>query len=358
MLTGKRIGAGANRREYTREDTRALAARIAERITIKELGERFYPDWIPSKSCKSPFRDERNASFSVSKDYKKFYDFGCSDYRGDVFSFYRIATGCDARQAFKDLKAMAGLSDDDVTTQRRIHVPDFDLGPIRHMPELSWPSDEDLETIAEMRGIEADALRIAVKRGLLRTAMLKDQAAWVLTDCTKYSYLARRMDGQVWNHLKSQPKAWLLRGSRGNWPIGIKEAADSPAIALTEGGPDFLAVFGHALASGVEDLVAPVGMASAAGYIVDEALRYFAGKRVRIFVHDDDAGHSAAVNWADQLKGIAAKVDGYRFDGLVRTDGEPVGDLNDLLLIDYDCWEANRQTVESVVDFANMEGRN
>jgi hypothetical protein len=336
-----------------------VAALIADRVTIKTLAERLCPGWEPKRSCKSPFREEKNASFSVSKDYKKFYDHGNDTYKGDIFDFYRFATGCDQKQALRDLKALAGITDDVVTTECKapVRAQDDFLGPVRHMPELSWPSDEVLEILAEARSIEVDALRIAAKRGLLRTAELKGHPAWILSDCTRFTFLARRLDGQVWDHLPSTPKAWLLKGSRGNWPIGCREAASYPAIALCEGGPDLLAVFGHALATGVDDLVAPVGMASATGDIPEDALLCFAGKRVRVFTHDDDAGYSAAANWASQLKRVASKVDGFEFTKLVRTDGGPVGDLNDLLLIDYDCWEANRQTVESIMAFA-MEGRN
>ena len=52
---------------------------------------------------------------------------------------------------------------------------------------------------------------------------------------------------------------------------------------------------------------------------------------------------------------MASKVDGYRFDGLTQSDGKPVKDLNDLLRIDYDCWEQNQAVVESVMSFARHE---
>jgi hypothetical protein len=278
-----------------------------------------------------------------------------------VFDFYAAAKGCDSKTAFKDLKAMAGLSDDAIEhiTAKPAPIKDtfLEVGKVRFHPGLRKPTDADLDAISALRSIEVDPLQLAVKRRLLWTATLGGHGAWVLTDSTRNAYLARRLDGQVWDHLKSKPKAWLLKGSQGSWPIGIAEAKGYPAIALTEGGPDFLAAFAHSWASGVEDLVAPVCMASATCDIADEALQYFAGKRTRIFVHDDDTGYSAARDWTDQLKGVASKADGFRFDDLVKTDGNPVKDFNDLLLIGYDCWEANRATVESVMGFA-MEGGN
>jgi hypothetical protein len=53
--------------------------------------------------------------------------------------------------------------------------------------------------------------------------------------------------------------------------------------------------------------------------------------------------------WATQLSGIAAKVDGFDFYGLTTTEGSPVTDLNDMLRIDHDCWEQNRETIENVM---------
>jgi hypothetical protein len=360
FLSPTAVNSGAvNRREFTREDTKALAEQIKERITIMQLGEKLYPGWTGNRSCKSPFRDERNASFSIYANGKRWKDFGTGD-GGDLFDFYEKATGCDSKTAFKDLKAMAGLSDDAIEhiTAKSAPIKDtfLEVGKVRFHPDLQKPTDADLDAISALRSIELDPLQLAVKRRLLWTATLGGHDAWVLTDITRKAYLARRIDGQAWDHLPSKPKGWLLRGSCGSWPIGCREAADYPAIALTEGGPDFLAAFGHAFASGVDHLVAPICMSGASVDIPEDALRYFAGKRVRIFVHDDDAGYSAGQDWASQLKSVA-KVDGFEFTKLIKTNGQPIGDLNDLLLIDYDCWEANRATVESVMSFA-LEGRN
>jgi hypothetical protein len=69
----------ANRREYTREDTKALAELIKQRVTIKDLWERFFPGSTPGKSCKSPFRDDRNPSFSLYDNGKRWKDFGTGE---------------------------------------------------------------------------------------------------------------------------------------------------------------------------------------------------------------------------------------------------------------------------------------
>jgi hypothetical protein len=154
--------------------------------------------------------------------------------------------------------------------------------------DLSKPTGEDLDAISNLRAISVKALQIAVDRVFLYMARLKGERAFVSTDKSRRNYLARRLDGRKWEHISS--KAYTLPDSQAKWPIGIQEAGPFPAIALCEGGPDFLAAFGHALASSVENLVAPVCMAAASYRIPADALPYFERKRVRIFVHDDALG--------------------------------------------------------------------
>ena len=216
----------------------------------------------------------------------------------------------------------------------------------QYHPLLRVPSTPELSAISALRSISADGLRIAVARGFLWTAELKGFQAFVITDKSRRCYTARRIDGEPWEHGR---RPQLLPGSKASWPIGCMEAEQYPTIALCEGGPDFLAAFGHAWATGAEDRIAPVSMTSAAVSIAAEALPCFSGKRLRIFAHADNPGQRAAAVWMRQLEGIAAVIDHFSFHALQRSDGEPVNDLNDLSLIDYDCWEANRQRAESVM---------
>ena len=78
----------------------------------------------------------------------------------------------------------------------------------------------------------------------------------------------------------------------------------------------------------------------------------FKEKRVRIFAHLDRAGLKAEGRWWRQLKEAGATVDGFDFSELVRSDGQPVGDLNDFCLIDADQWEANREMIEGVIQLS------
>ena len=222
------------------------------------------------------------------------------------------------------------------------------------LPILEHGSRGDLQRLSAARNLAPAALELASVRGLLWFYDSREGRAWLITDCARRNAQARRLDGEPWAWNKK--KAWTLGGSCAAWPIGLPESETSPAIALCEGGPDFISAFHHALAGGVEGLVAPVCMVGASMSILAECLPAFAGKRVRVFVHDDAPGLAAAHRWAGQLRGIASRVDGFTFDGLTRADGAPVQDLCDLASIDADSWEEHRDAVENCMAFA-MEGR-
>jgi hypothetical protein len=347
------ITADARFRRRNDRSAKHVSAEIKARITIPILAEKLCPGWKPSTQCLSPFRDEKKASFSVYADGRKWKDF-TTDEGGDLFDFYRKAEGCTDKQAFLALKSM--LDGGTIGAAPIIRAAARPEGEKKqYHPDLFKLRDNDLAELSRLRSIAVDALQIAVDRGLLYGSVLKGRKAFVVTDRTRKSYNARRLDGKPWEHLPSTSKAWLLWGSNGNWSIGIQEAADFQAIALCEGGPDFLSAFAHAYASGVENLVAPVCMSGASGRIAADALSFFKDKRVRVFVHDDRAGYDAGERWAKQLSGIASKVDGFAFGGLTDVDGSSIGDLNQLLRVDCDCWEANRETIEGVMSFA-LEG--
>ncbi|MEO8351710.1 MAG: hypothetical protein ABI680_08260 [Chthoniobacteraceae bacterium] len=222
------------------------------------------------------------------------------------------------------------------------------------LPDLERGSRADLLSLSTARNLAPAALDIASERGLLWFYDSSECGAWLITDRRRRNAQARRLDGKPWKW--NGKKAWTLGGSCASWPIGLPESEPFASIALCEGTPDFISVFHHALASGVEESVAPVCMVGAGLSILADCLPAFTGKRVRIFVHDDAEGLTAAGRWAGQLRGIAGRVDGFTFDGLMRNDGAPVKDLCDLASIDADSWEANRDTVENCMAFA-IEGR-
>jgi hypothetical protein len=212
-------------------------------------------------------------------------------------------------------------------------------------------SQAHFSTLATLRGLSVEGVRLAAERGLLRFGMFRTRLAWFILDTSQRVIQARRLDGRPWApSFSSAPrkwaltgvKAWTLPGSQAAWPVGIGEARDFANVALCEGGPDLLAACAFILAEGRERDVTPVTMLGGCARIHPDALPMFAGKRVRIFAHLDETGDTAANRWAEQLADAGATVDAFSLASLRRSDGEPVKDLCDLAAINADDFETHR----------------
>jgi hypothetical protein len=312
-----------------------------QRLRIPDLWHRLDLPGEPKVSCRSPFREDRNPSFSVSRDGLLFNDF-TSGTGGDAIDFLQLATGLSREAACKKFLEMAGggvampparpMPAAAVSRQReRPSFPDFERG-----------TPADFKRLARLRNLSPEGIQIASESGLLWFADLRGFDSWLVTDGERVNAQARRMDGGTWEHLPGTPKAWTLPGSWASWPIGTKEAQPFKKIAIVEGGPDLLAAFHFAFCEDRED-VAPVAMLGAGQRIPEDALPLLAGKIIRLFPHTDNAGQEAAARWTRQLETVGADVDAFDFAGLHQTDGAPVGDFNELAYISPDDFETHRE---------------
>ena len=330
----------------------SAVAEAKERLTIREIGAKLFPDWKPGKSCRCPWREDRNPSFSVSDDGRLFNDFASGE-GGDVVSFLALARGIPESEGARELIRMAGVtgagSNLPPVTARLAEPAKEREKPA--LPLLDEGTAAERAQLARLRNLCPDAIVIAIERGILRFADSRECRAWVVTDQDRWAAQARRLDGQRWQRLNGEPKAWTQAGSRASWPIGWADAVRRDRVALVEGGPDALAAVHHAWASECAEAVGVVCMIGAACRIPDECLSAFAGLPVRVFVHNDAAGLKAARKWAGQLAGAGARVSGFSFDGMTRSDGEAVGDLNDMASIGADSWEEHRELIENAMRF-------
>jgi hypothetical protein len=321
------------------EKERALTIGEAKaRLRIPELWQRFDLPGQPKRSCKSPFREDRRASFSVSQDGFLFNDFATGE-SGDAVDFLQLLTGLSRPAAYRkfiDLAAgemaMTKSLPRSTEVSRRRERPKF--------PEFEKGGAVDFKHLAGLRNLGIESLQLASERGLLWFAELRGFDAWIVSDSERVNAQARRMDGGIWEHLDGA-KGWTLRGSWASWPIGAKEAQPFKSLALCEGGPDLCAACHFIWCEKRERDVAPVALLGASQRIHEDALPLLAGKRIRIFPHLDNAGQQAAERWARQL--ADADVDALSFAGLHKTSGEPVNDLNDCTSVDPDDFEVSRE---------------
>lgn len=308
----------------------------------------------PGKSCKSPFREDHTASFSVYRDGRRWKDFASAE-SGDAVDFLARALGLSSNDACREFIRIAGggntlpavgkspakKSESEESKKKRKR---------ERWPVLEVPTDEELCMIAGARGFSVEGLRVAADRGLLWCADSAEGRAWVVTDSKRLNAQARLLSGKTWKCIGGK-KARTLPGSEAAWPIGLREASSFDRIALVEGSSDFLAAFHLAWVAGRENDVAPVAMLGASLAIPDDALPLFEGRSVRIFPDNDAAGLGAAARWMGQLERVECKVDFFSFDGLLTTSGEPVKDLCDFVVLDVDSWEHDRDSIESAFHF-------
>jgi len=336
-------------------------------VRIPDLAATFYPDWRPAKTCRAPWRQDRKPSFSVHDDGRKFRDFATGEH-GDAIDFLARARGLSNADAVKEFIRMAGMGPNHEATSLGAIMPSV-MAKVEkavngdHQRKLVMPDDihqgtrAELHLLASLRGLNIEAVTLASERGLLWFATMQDRGsritAWIVSDQDRRNAQARRLDGIRWQSLPGEPKAKTLPGSQAAWPIGITEAQAYPCMALVEGSPDMLAAHHFAWAESMQDRVAAVAMLGASLAIPDDALPLFAGKRVRIFPHLDEAGQDAAVRWEGQLVDAGAEVDCFCLTGIRTADGSAVNDLCDLASVHADDFEEDR-ALWSLFDFGGL----
>lgn len=308
--------------------------RAKDSLRIPDLWHRLGLPGEPGKSCRSPFREDRTPSFSVSADGLLFNDFA-SGQKGDAVDFLALALGCDKPTAARRLIEMASTGR---ALQRRFPQPRRPSPPPSvEMPPLREGTPGELAALSELRGIPIEGLRLAQVAGILRFGAFSGHKAWFVTDTGHRVAQARRMDGE---NFRAGTKAMTLKGACAAWPITPKNSADKPCFAFCEGGPDLLSAYALMWAEDREADCTAVCMLGANAQIHPAAIPLFAGKRIRVYPHVDEPGKAAARKWAIDLRRAGAVVDAYSFDGLKQATGETVGDLNDFLRLDCDDWES------------------
>ena len=113
--------AGSQTRAFFRTAMPSLTNSPAGAITIcAQIKQRISIPWLwqfhnlpgspkPGRRCSSPFYQDNNPDFFISRDGSWFVDHGEPDHKGDVISFEMLASRCALRDAIRKLKQLANL---------------------------------------------------------------------------------------------------------------------------------------------------------------------------------------------------------------------------------------------------------
>ena len=259
----------------------------------------------PAKDCKSPFRQEKRASFRIyqAKDGERWFDHGDAS-GGDVVDFVAKAKGCSVTEALHALQAMTGTEAPDRPLER-VSAPEG----IRWPPDIRTPSETDCRALGALRSLSPEAFFLAGRLGTLKVATVYSTPAWIITDAGGRCAEARRFDGAMYTVNGKAVKSFCLPGSKKDLPLGLKTA--NPAfdqldnLLLVEGMPDYYAALQLALGSEIN--FRPAAILGAGLTSFSAAQPYLAGKKILIICHNDPQGQAALPKWVKELYRLGAK---------------------------------------------------
>ena len=304
-----------------------------ERLSVPELWEMLHLPGKPERSCHSPFRDDRHASFSIYDGGRKWKDHATGE-GGDAVDFLAQALTISNEDACKKLIELAGVSPKISHLPRQVErQADGAKESVQlELPPLTSYSRDLALRVANSRGLKITSVEFAAL--WLKTLVFGcvcGHECWILTDSSNRCAEARRIDGKLFPAVGTlaERKSHSLKGSSKSWPVGLLPGGFEESwlkqhcrkILLVEGGPDYLTAC-QLIAQSGEENVLPIAMLGASVSISQDALNYFAGRNVAIAGHPDEAGLAAAIRWGRQIKDAG---------GCVRAIRLKKGDLCDIV---------------------------
>jgi len=296
------------------------------KLDIPAVASQVFPHWRPALSCVSPFREDRNPSFSVYDQGQKWKDHATGDH-GDAVDFMAKALDLSPEEAIRRFVGMAGGG-------YHVPAPRPKMSPIprpttedtdeKRQKRAAWPAmelatEEEKKAIATLRHLPVEGPQRAAIDAALRVATVDGERCWIIRSTCGKNAQARRLDGQKLGDLKAK----TLPGAVATLPVGNYHDTRWPAVALVEGGPDVLAAYAAICRLGLLDTVAVCGMLGASMRPPYGAVATMRGRRVRIFAHNDPAGQKAADSWARHIHNASGTVD-------IWTPEKEGADLNDI----------------------------
>lgn len=230
---------------------------------------------VPSRSCCSPFREERHPSFSVYEDARKWKDHAAGE-GGDVLDFVAKARGCSPAEALAIVRERVGWQPSAhgpamsrQAAPRAVPIPTaaptYRAEPMAGDVRLAW--EAGLRSLLLDAGMQAEVDRwrawpagtayFLAEEGLLGAPEWKGQRglAWVV------QYPGRSAWVEVGFHLRHKPRR---EGDRAIWtyqPAGV----GMPGVPLVLGN-----LYGARLVIACEGEFDAVTFAAAAGWLASD----------------------------------------------------------------------------------------
>ncbi len=296
-----------------------------------------------------PFHDNKlTEAFSVYRGTKGGWKWkchaGCGG--GDEIDFIERLHRASRKEAIERYRQLLGSQASYPNPKTAITPktqPSRDLPCIKLPDDVHEGSHKELEAVAKIRRVGIEGVAMMQKHGILLFGTVCRQRCWLITDASRQCVEARRLDGLNFPAFPggSERKAHTLRGSSKGWPVGVMLRnhlhEEFSRILLHEGSGDIVAGYHLIHAAGKQGATwLPVTMLGASTHIHPRALRYLTGKSIRIVPHVDESGGNGAKRWAKQLSAIGCDVSGFSLNGLRRSDGSKVKDLNDCTDIHFE----------------------
>lgn len=300
------------------------------RYTVPDVWRLLRLPGEPKRNCRSPFRLEKRASFSIFDAGRAFRDHGSGE-AGDVIEFVRLALGGDYRDVREWFAERLGI---DRLAGRPVVAPARPVEPPGGRPGIKYPgplvegSEAAWERFAGLRRLPVPAVRFAVEVGVLRLCQVNGVPCYVIRDPDDRAAEIRRIDGGLF---ACGSKVFPLRGVDKTWPVGLAFVEGAPAevgVFFCEGATDFLAGIAlhlRWLRDGGAARWLPVAVLGAScRKLAPAAANLLAGRRVRICFDADAPGREAAEHWGDLLLGLGCRVAKVRLpDGCDLRDVAP-----------------------------------
>ena len=255
----------------------------------------------------SPFRDEKNPSFSISSDGRFWKDF-TTDEGGNVISFLSKYEGCSNGHATSILEEMLELENPkkvirDMASAKFLPKQEHlfskpTASGVQVVIDLHW-EEEQADYLCGNRNFERMALKYLFNNGCFGFCRIRNRRCWVITDEAHRLVEARRT--------YAEKEIWVISGSDKHHVIGSYQIGNRKRVCICEGSTDFIALTQLLLKFRLIDTIAPVAMLGCMNISAD-CISPFEGKDVLILNDQDEAGQLAADRWKKTLSPIVSSV--------------------------------------------------